>query len=111
MIGYPLGHSFSPQYFSNKFKIESIKDAVYKAFPLKTIEEFPTLLKNEPSISGLNVTIPYKETIIPYLDELSPVAKEIQAVNTIIFKDGRLIGDNTDVYGFQKIDQCFMICC
>ena len=100
IIGYPLGHSFSPPYFANKFKELGIKDAVYKAYPLKTINEFPSLINSD--LVGLNVTIPYKEAVIPYMDELSDAAAEIKAVNTILQKDGRLIGHNTDYYGFMK---------
>ncbi len=107
LIGYPLGHSFSPSFFTKKFEEESISNSVYKAFPLESIKDFTELLKQEKNLSGLNVTIPYKESIIPYLDELSDIAKEIGAVNTIIFKNGKLIGDNTDVYGFQKSLELF----
>lgn len=99
LIGYPLSHSFSPRYFAEKFKKEGIEDAVYNLYPLEDISAFEAL-KNK-NISGLNVTIPYKETIIPYLDEISPEAQEIGAVNTIRFNAGRTIGYNTDVYGFE----------
>jgi shikimate dehydrogenase len=101
LIGYPLTHSFSKAYFSKKFESESIKDCFYENFPLNNVNDFALLIQNNPSICGLNVTIPYKETIIPFLDELDPVAATIQAVNTIQFKQGKLIGYNTDVIGFE----------
>ena len=82
LIGYPLEHSFSPSYFSEKFKKNNI-DATYQLFPLKNIEEFPQLFNYNPELEGLNVTIPYKETVLTYLDEVSESAKEFNAVNSI----------------------------
>lgn len=101
LIGQHLQHSFSPAYFANKFKQEEILDCTYELFPLAEIEDFKTLLQKEHNLSGLNVTIPYKQTIIPFLDRLSPQALQIGAVNTIQFVEGKLIGHNTDVYGFK----------
>jgi shikimate dehydrogenase len=101
LIGYPLTHSFSPAYFSNKFRQERI-DAVYEKYELKDISELGELVRTRPKIQGLNVTIPYKQSIIPFLDELSEDAKAIGAVNCISFKDGKLKGNNTDVIGFEK---------
>ena len=105
MIGYPLGHSFSVPYFTDKFKREGIQ-AVYQNFPLKEIGEFTDLVSTEKGIRGLNVTVPYKQEVIPYLDALSKTARTIQAVNTIVFcrRDERLalIGHNTDVIGFRR---------
>ncbi len=100
LIGYPLSHSFSKKYFTEKFINESISGAFYELFPLETIKDFPDLLKSYPNLLGINVTIPYKQQVIPYLDELDPAAAAIGAVNTIKVEDGRLIGYNTDVYGF-----------
>ena len=100
LIGKNLSHSFSPTYFNQKFARENIPNAEYLPFPLKDIQEFTALL--ELDIIGLNVTIPYKEQIIPYLDELDPIAKEIGAVNTIKFVSGKTIGYNSDVIGFEK---------
>ena len=101
LIGKALSHSFSPQYFAKKFQKANILDASYEAFPLAQIEDFPALLKEVPNLAGLNVTIPYKESIIPYLDNLTESAKAIGAVNTIEFlADGTLRGHNTDVDGF-----------
>jgi len=101
LIGYPLTHSFSPAYFSNKFRQEDI-DAVYEKYELKDISEFSKLVRVRPEIQGLNVTIPYKQAIIPFINELSEEAKAISAVNCIAFKDGKLKGHNTDVVGFEK---------
>ncbi|MEI6576637.1 MAG: shikimate dehydrogenase [Bacteroidota bacterium] len=105
LIGYPLSHSFSPEYFQNKFQREEISDAEYHLFPLDNIREFPGLIKRLP-FQGLNVTTPYKETVIPFLDEVDSVAHEINAVNTIQFirDHGGLVlkGYNTDVIGFRK---------
>ena len=100
LIGYPLSHSFSPSYFAKKFKEEGIEEVTYEAFPIEDIKKVEGLF--ESGISGLNVTIPYKEQVIPFLDDLDPTAKQIGAVNTIKNENGRWIGYNTDVYGFQK---------
>jgi shikimate dehydrogenase len=105
LIGYPLEHSWSAKYFTEKFKTENIADSVYQNFPLKTIQEFKALIEGEPGLRGLNVTIPYKEQIVPFLDELEGAAAETGAVNTIRFeRTGRnlkLTGYNTDVVGFE----------
>jgi len=100
LIGYPLSHSFSKKHFSEKFERENIEGLQYELFPLESIEEFPDLLKKNPDIVGLNVTIPYKEAVIPYLDEIDESAA-FGAVNTIKFENGKLRGFNTDVYGFE----------
>lgn len=107
LIGYPLSHSFSYKYFAEKFERENIADSFYENFPLENIDAFPALLKAHPNLVGLNVTIPYKEKVIPFLDELSPAAKEIGAVNTIKFVDGKLVGYNTDVIGFETSLKAF----
>lgn len=102
LIGKNIAYSFSRNYFSNKFKSENIP-AVYKNFDLDKIAEFPDLISENPEIKGLNVTIPYKERIIPFLDHLDPIAKEIGAVNTIkIEGSGKLTGYNTDCFGFLE---------
>lgn len=102
LIGKSLRHSFSPGYFKNKFEKEGIKNSTYRAFELENIKQFLKLIEDKKGISGLNVTIPYKESIIPFLDELSENSKIIGAVNTIQFIDGKTIGHNTDVIGFEK---------
>ena len=106
LIGFPLGHSFSKGYFDKKFRREGNKNSIYTNFSLENIEQFPDLIKSNPGLAGLNVTIPYKESVIPYLNEIDMEAAEIGAVNTIKFvKDSgkvKLIGYNTDIVGFNK---------
>lgn len=101
IIGYPLTHSFSPAYFKKKFT-ELHLDAVYKAFPLATIHELPALLEANPNLEGFNVTIPYKEIVFPFLDEIHTVARQIGAVNCVSIKEGKKKGYNTDVLGFEQ---------
>ena len=101
LIGKTLSHSFSEGYFNDKFHKEDINDAEYKNFELSNISEFTDLI-SKIKLSGLNVTTPYKESIIPFLDELTPHANAIGAVNTIQFKDNKLIGHNTDTIGFLQ---------
>ena len=109
LIGYPLSHTFSPGYFARKFENESILDSRYDAYELRNISEFADLANH--NLSGLNVTIPYKEEVIPYLDDLSDEARAIGAVNTILFNGSQKIGFNTDVYGFQKSLEGFCQSC
>ena len=101
LIGYPLTHSFSPNYFKEKFENEGILNTEYKAFELESINDIEDLIeKFKPA--GLNVTIPYKQSVMGYLDEIDEEAKRIGAVNTIkILPDNRLKGFNTDAYGFE----------
>lgn len=110
LIGYPLAHSFSKKYFTQKFEKERI-DAAYNLFELKQINDFKRLI-SQHKISGLNVTIPYKEKIIPYLNELDETAKEIGAVNVIRFLDVKgevfLKGYNTDTIGFRQSIKPFL---
>ncbi len=101
LIGYPLSHSFSKGFFTKKFAEEGI-GARYENYPLPSIDAFPDLLKAEPLLEGINVTIPYKESVIQYLDEVSPAVNEIGACNCIRRVNGRLIGYNTDIIGFEK---------
>ncbi len=103
LIGRTLGHSFSKKYFTEKFKREGITHHRYANFELDDIARFPDLVREHPNLRGLNVTIPYKEAIIPYLDQLDPMAGAVGAVNTIAFREGKLIGCNTDVFGFHEI--------
>ncbi len=102
LIGRTLEHSFSVDHFANKFQKEGIEDARYEAFPLAEISEFPRFLDEHPELIGLNVTIPYKEAVIPYLDELSETAQDIGSVNTIRLSKGIKEGFNTDAEGFEK---------
>jgi shikimate dehydrogenase len=102
LIGYPLSHSFSKGYFTKKFEKAGITDCFYDNFPLENIDLLPQLIATNPNLAGLNVTIPYKQQVIPFLDELHESAAAVGAVNTIKFQDGKLIGFNTDVYGFEQ---------
>jgi len=106
LIGKTLDHSFSKTFFEDYFTKENIQ-ASYENFPLSSIEELKDLF-NEEDISGLNVTIPYKEAIIPFLDELSDDAKEIGAVNVIAFENNKKIGYNTDAFGFHQSIKPFL---
>jgi len=101
IIGRSLGHSFSPEFFASKFK-KIRADAVYRKFEIGSIEKFSSIVSAEPNLVGLNVTIPYKKEIIPYLDAVSDEVKTIGAVNTVLLKSGKLYGYNTDVVGFKK---------
>ncbi|MDZ7845976.1 MAG: hypothetical protein U5L96_04000 [Owenweeksia sp.] len=100
LIGKSLAHSFSQRYFQEKFANNGLGNYSYENFELAQIQDFPALLKKHPQLRGLNVTIPYKETIIPFLDELSPEARAIGAVNTLNLRGGLKKGYNTDQYGF-----------
>lgn len=100
IIGYPLSHSFSPGYFRERFRMLGI-DAAYEAFPIEDINQLPALLEQYPTLQGLNVTIPYKQAVIPYLHELDATAQAVGAVNCIRIRDGRLKGFNTDCTGFS----------
>ncbi|MEJ6681999.1 MAG: shikimate dehydrogenase [Flavobacteriales bacterium] len=102
LIGKNLKHSFSEKYFSEKFKSGGITDVNYSLFELSEISELKALMLSLGNLEGFNVTIPYKEQIIPLLDGLSPEAKEIKAVNTVKIINGKLIGYNTDAVGFKK---------
>lgn len=105
LIGFPLGHSFSISYFNEKFSNENI-DAVYENFEIPTIDQFQEIIDTNPQLKGLNVTIPYKEKVLNYLDNVSPEARAIGAVNVIKVdhkgNDTILTGYNSDVIGFTK---------
>ncbi|GAP71642.1 shikimate 5-dehydrogenase I alpha [Candidatus Symbiothrix dinenymphae] len=106
LIGFPLKHSFSRNYFNDKFAAEKI-DAEYINFEIPAIQDFKSVIKNNPNLKGLNVTIPYKEQVIPFLDGLDSHAKAIGAVNVIKFDRSqkgklKLIGHNSDVIGFKE---------
>jgi shikimate dehydrogenase len=105
LIGYPLDHSFSKSYFNDKFIAEAI-EAEYVNFEIPTIKEFKSVIKNHPDLKGLNVTIPYKELVIPYLDHLSENAKLIGAVNVVKIERNKsktkLTGYNSDIIGFKE---------
>ena len=101
-IGFPLTHSFSKQYFTEKIEREGIADTVYYSFPLTTIKEFPAFLNNNPSLKGLSVTIPYKEQVLKYITHLSGEVKQIGAANCIKINGNELTAYNTDIIGFEK---------
>ncbi|SNC75746.1 shikimate dehydrogenase [Hymenobacter gelipurpurascens] len=102
LIGRTLRHSFSQTYFSQKFDSLGLADHQYGLFELSSIQEFPDLIAQHPNLYGLNVTIPYKEKVWPFLSEVAPSAARVGAVNTIEFTaDGRLVGHNTDMIGFR----------
>jgi shikimate dehydrogenase len=102
LIGQTVSHSFSKQYFDEKFFREGLRDYHYELFPLNNIKEIETLIKDTKGLTGLNVTLPYKEQVISFLDEIDPVAKSIGAVNVIKFKDGKRKGFNTDSDAFYE---------
>ena len=103
LIGKDISYSFSKKYFTEKFAQDLYEDCSYENFDILNIEDFPRILKNNPNLKGLNVTIPYKESIIPYLDTVSDKAFQIGAVNVIRFtKKGNLKGYNSDWFGFKK---------
>ncbi len=102
LIGYPLSHSFSKRCFTEKFRKENIGDCAYELFPLPGIELLPELIAEHPELEGLNVTIPYKQSVIPFLNSIDPGAQAVGAVNTIRIQDYKLSGFNTDVHGFRK---------
>lgn len=102
LIGYPLSHSFSEFFFANKFREEEIADSVYQNFPLENIREIKKLIAHHPDLKGLNITIPYKEKILPYLSGSNEIVQAIGACNCVTIKGGELFGFNTDVIGFEK---------
>lgn len=101
LIGYPLGHSFSKKYFTRKFETEHIPDCRYELFPLSSIQELPALLAAHPDLEGLNVTIPYKKAVLPFLNS-SALPVGLDACNCVRIREGKLHGYNTDVLGFEK---------
>jgi len=102
LIGYPLSHSFSQKFFTEKFLQENIVNAQYTNFPIDSIQSFTSLWKEHPSLEGLNVTIPYKKEVIAFLQHSSAVVQEIHACNCIRKFNNELYGYNTDVIGFEK---------
>lgn len=112
LVGYPLSHSFSKQYFTQKFAEQGLHQYTYELYPLQSIDEFMPLVNSRPNLAGLNVTLPYKIAVLPFLHALSPEARATGAVNTIHIArkngDTILTGHNTDVYGFEKSIKPFM---
>jgi shikimate dehydrogenase len=102
LIGYPLGHSFSMQYFADKFTREGINDCFYEAYPISSIDQFPALIYDNPNLKGVNVTIPYKEQVLQFVTQFTPQVAAIGAANCIKIEGAQLIAFNTDVLGFQR---------
>ncbi|MBO5956811.1 MAG: shikimate dehydrogenase [Bacteroidales bacterium] len=103
LLGKSLGHSFSKDYFTKKFSMLNLNH-IYQNIELENIADIIPFVKEHKNLKGFNVTVPYKEEIIPFLDEIDPIAKEVSAVNTVkIYEDGMLKGFNTDVIGFGKL--------
>jgi shikimate dehydrogenase len=103
LIGKNIDYSFSKKYFTEKFTLGNLTDCSYENFDIQSIKELKTIVAQHPNLKGLNVTIPYKESVIPYLDKLSKSAIQIGAVNVIKYtKKGKLKGYNTDYFGFMK---------
>ncbi|HUR11336.1 MAG TPA: shikimate dehydrogenase [Flavitalea sp.] len=103
LIGYPLSHSFSARYFSDKFLQEGIRNCEYRNYPIPDINQLPSLIESEPFLSGLNITIPYKEQVLKFLTSVNHIVKETGACNCIRIDDKRTLhGYNTDVLGFEQ---------
>jgi len=101
LIGYPLSHSFSKKFFTEKFEKEKLIDCKYETYPITLISQLPALIDNNPYLEGLNITIPYKEQVLPFLFQQSEVVRKVKACNCIKIKNGNLFGFNTDVAGFE----------
>lgn len=102
LIGYPLSHSFSQRYFTEKFARESIHDAIYENYSIAEIDQLKNILKQQHELCGFNVTIPYKKEVLSFLSSSSPVVEAMGACNCVKIEKGKLIGHNTDVVGFEQ---------
>ena len=102
LLGYPLSHSFSPDYFKTKFEEEGINDAEYSLFENPDLLGFLDQIPELNNLVGFNITIPFKQAVLPFLDSISNEASYVGAVNTVKLKNGNLLGYNTDVYGFKQ---------
>jgi len=103
LIGYPLSHSFSKKYFSKKFKKENLHDCEYLNYECPDLNKFSEIIKNNPNLIGLNITIPYKEKILEFVDKKDEIVQSLGAANTLlILPDKKIKAYNTDVYGFEK---------
>ena len=108
LIGYPLGHSFSKKYFTQKFAREGRSDCQFELYEFPQVTDFANLILQEKALEGLSVTIPYKEQIIPFLDALDPACEQIGAVNCIRIREGEKVGFNTDYLGFKQSLQAWL---
>ena len=102
LIGFPLAHSFSKKYFTEKFEREGLKDCSYENFPLPSVQELKKILDDHKDLQGLNVTIPYKESVLQFLDDANELVRKTGACNCIKITGKKLTGYNTDVIGFEK---------
>ncbi|MBN9299270.1 MAG: shikimate dehydrogenase [Filimonas sp.] len=102
IIGYPLTHSFSQKYFTEKFEQEHISDATFLQFPIENIDALSGVLLDHPNLKGFAVTIPHKKSVLQFLHDATDAVQEMGAANCILLKDGKLYGYNTDVVGFEK---------
>lgn len=102
IIGFPLAHSFSQKYFTEKFNEQQLRDCAYHEFPIASINELPALINRDPLLKGLNVTIPYKKQVLEFLDDRSAIPEGLDACNCIKILGGKLFGFNTDITGFQR---------
>jgi shikimate dehydrogenase len=102
IIGYPLGHSFSQKYFTEKFAAEGINDCSYKIFVIKSVDELKEVLNKNPGLQGFNITIPHKKSILSLLDDTTKLPQNLHACNCIKIINGKFIGYNTDVIGFEQ---------
>ncbi|MGZ5220164.1 MAG: shikimate dehydrogenase family protein [Chitinophagaceae bacterium] len=102
LIGYPLAQSFSQKFFTEKFEKENLTDCRYDTFSIPSIDALAIILRDNPELCGLNVTIPYKEQVLSFLDDKSPLVKKIKACNCIKIKNGKLTGHNTDAPAFEQ---------
>ena len=101
IIGFPLTHSFSKKYFTEKFQREGITDARYEVYPISTVDQVHGLISENPGLQGLNVTIPYKQSVLRHLDDVTNLPAGLQACNCIRIEKGKTFGYNTDVTGFE----------
>ena len=102
LIGFPLAHSFSEEYFTEKFAREGITDASFKAFSFENIDDLKTILANNPNLEGFAITIPHKKAVLDFLNDSTTAVKVMGACNCVRIKKGKLFGHNTDVLGFEK---------
>jgi shikimate dehydrogenase len=102
LIGFPLSHSFSKKYFTQKFDDAGLQDYVYDNYELPSIEALPSMMQNNPHLKGFNITIPYKKQIVPLLHSMTDDVVAMQACNCVKIVNGQLMGHNTDVIGFEK---------
>jgi shikimate dehydrogenase len=102
IIGFPLTHSFSQKYFTEKFQREGISDCSYEVYPIKSVHELSDLIKQHSTLQGLNVTIPYKQLVLHHLNSIKEIPFGLRACNCIKIKEGKTYGYNTDITGFEK---------